>query len=176
MVEPVRPSSRKEVLSLEAEANEETAARILPEVLNFIQGKDGATMCYLITLRKDGRPYGRPVWTFVEGWTVNTISQFEHLKNRHIEKNPEVAFLWTEVTPATPNRLRSVFLQGKCEIVRDAKTINDFYDRRKAATGRGDGHPDEDWTRLLLVTKPTVVRAEGFLGPLKPAVYRDFPE
>lgn len=176
MVNEPRPATRRDVLALEAEADKETAERIRSDVLKFIQGHDGEVMGYLITMRKDGRPTGRPVSTFIEGWKIGTISQYEHLKNRHIENNPEVAYLFTELHPAEDRRPRSVFVQGKCDIITDADTINAFFDRRKAARGVGDAHPDEDWTRLLLVTSPTYVRAEGFLGRLKPAVYRDFPE
>jgi general stress protein 26 len=161
-------------MSLEAEAEKEVAERIKPEVLSFIQDRSGKSMAYLITLRKDGRPHARPVSTFVEGWTVGTISQGEHLKNQHIRNNPQVGYLWVEMFPAEGQRPKSVWLQGNCEIVEDSKEVQDFFARRQAATGVGDRHPDEEWTRLLLRTRPTLVRAEGFLGPLKPALYREF--
>lgn len=176
MVEEPRPATRHDVLALEAEADRATAERIKPDVLRFIRGEDGPIMGYLITLRKDGRPTGRPVSTFIEGWKIGTISQYEHLKNRHIENNPEVAYLFTELNPKVGSRPRSVFVQGKCDIIKDADTINAFFERRKAVKGMGDAHPDEDWTRLLLLTSPTYVRAEGFLQRLKPAVYREFAE
>lgn len=166
--------TRVSVMAREAEASPEDAERIKSEVLEFIQQSGPNILAYLITLRKDGRPHGRPVSTFVEGWTVGTISQGEHLKNQHVRNNPEVAYLWVELMPRPGERVRSVWMQGTCEVVEDEKEVSAFFARREAARGVGDRHPEEDWTRLLLRTTPTLVRAEGFLGPLKPALYRSF--
>ena len=85
-----------------------------------------------------------------------------------------MAYLFTELHPEPGAPLKTVFLSGTCEILDDRKVLNDFYKRRVAAGGTPDGHPEEDWVRLLLKTTPTLVRAEGFLGQNKPAVYRDF--
>ena len=169
-------SSRNEVMSLESEATADEAERVRGEVQAFIQGNLGKTIITLITLRKDGRPHARPVYAFVEGWTVGTMSQGEHLKNQHIRNNPEVGYLWTELHPAEGARPKMVWLQGNCEIVSDSDEIDAFFARRKAATGMGDNHPNDDWERLLLRTTPSIVRAEGFLGQLKPALYREFGE
>lgn len=170
------PTSRNEVMSLESEATVDAAARVRDEVKAFIQGKLGKAIITMITLRKDGRPHARPVWAFVEGWTVGTMSQGEHLKNKHIRNNPEVGYLWTEVNPTDPTRPKTVWLQGTCEIVTDPDEVAAFFARRRAATGQGDAHPNDDWERLLLRTTPSLVRAEGFLEHLKPALYRTFPD
>ncbi|MFN8535173.1 MAG: pyridoxamine 5'-phosphate oxidase family protein [Dehalococcoidia bacterium] len=156
---------------MQAEARPEDAERVRAEVKEFIRTTWPG---FLVTLRKDGRPHGRPVDTFVEGWTVGTISQGEHLKNAHIRNNPQVAYLWMESPPTRGGRLRCVWLQGVCQVVDDPEELAAFYRRREAATGVGARHADEEWTRLLLVTTPSLVRAEGFLGPQKPAIYRDF--
>ena len=171
MVEDHR-KSRKTMIQQESEATAEDAERVKAEVQAFIQQTEPQVMAWLTTLRKDGRPLSRPVATFVEGWAVGTISQEEHLKNRHIRKNPEVAYLWVELNPPTGQRPKSVFLQGKCEVIEDDATVQAFFKRRVEVQGKPDAHPDEDWKRLLLSTTPSIVRAEGFLGPLKPAVYR----
>ncbi|GIW05556.1 MAG: hypothetical protein KatS3mg060_0361 [Dehalococcoidia bacterium] len=166
--------TRAKVIELEAEATPEEAERVREDVKAFIQGRSGPMFAFLTTLRKDGRPHTRPVATFVEGWTVGTISQDLHLKNQHIRNNPIVGYLWVDQCPAAGVRPRSVWMQGVCEIVEDEAAIADFYRRREAATGKPDSHADEDWKRLLLRTTPQLVRAEGFLGQLKPALYRDF--
>ena len=166
--------TRKDILAQEAEATADDAERVRDEVKAFIAQFSTKISKYLITLRKDGSPHGRPVAAFVEGWTVGTISQGEHLKNTHIRNNPKVAYLFTELHPEPGAPLKTVFLSGTCEILDDRKVLNDFYKRRVAAGGTPDGHPEEDWVRLLLKTTPTLVRAEGFLGQNKPAVYRDF--
>lgn len=166
--------TRKDVLEEEREASPDEAARIREEVLELMRRPSTEVAKYMITMRKDGRPHGRPVGAFVEGWTVGTISQGEHLKNTHIRNNPQVAYLWTELHPEPDARTKTVWMQGTCEIIDDPEEVLDFFKRRVAAGGNPDGHPDEDWTRLLLRTTPTFVRAEGFFGNNKPAVYRDF--
>jgi hypothetical protein len=114
------------------------------------------------------------VSAFVEGWTVGTISQGEHLKNQHIRNNPIVAYLWVEKCPEEDRWLKSVWMQGTCEIIEDEAEVQAFFDRREAATGVGNNHPNDQWVKLLLRTTPTLVRAEGFLGPNKPVLIRDF--
>ena len=173
-MQPEYSSSRVSVMATEAEASPEEAERIREEVKQFIQLRTPEVLIYFITLRKDGRPHGRPVAAFVEGWNVGTISQGEHLKNQHVRNNPEVAYLWVELQPRPGQRVRSVWMQGNCEIVEHNEEIKAFFERREKATGRGDQHPEEEWKRLLLKTTPKLVRAEGFLGPLKPALYRTF--
>jgi hypothetical protein len=98
------------------------------------------------------------------------------LKNQHIRTNPIVAYLWVEQCPQPDVRAKSVWMQGRCEVVSDPAEIAAFYQRRAAAVGKPDSHADEHWTRLLLRTTPQLVRAEGFLGQLKPALYRSFPD
>ena len=167
--------TRAEILAGEGEASAEQAESVREQVLSFIGGPGTGAVKFLITLRKDGRPAARPVSAYVEGWTVGTISQKEHLKNLHIRNNREVGYLWTESNPEAGKWLRSVWMQGTCEIIEDQDEIADFYKRREAVTGMGDAHAwDENWTRYLLKTTPTIVRAEGFLARSKPAIYRDF--
>ncbi len=166
--------TRVDILADEAEASKEDAERVKADVQAFMQKPSSEVAKYLITLRKDGRPHGRPVAVFVEGWKFGTISQGEHLKNQHIRNNPQVAYLFTELHPEAGQLLKTVWVQGTCEIIDDQDAIQDFYKRRVAAGGNPDGHPDEEWTRLLLSTTPSLVRAEGFLTQSKPALYRDF--
>ncbi|MFN8534333.1 MAG: pyridoxamine 5'-phosphate oxidase family protein [Dehalococcoidia bacterium] len=173
-MENARRRTRQDVFEEEREASAEEADRVREEVKAFIRRPSTEVLKYMVTLRRDGRPHGRPVGAFVEGWTVGTISQGEHLKNTHIRNDPRVGYVWTELHPAPGARPRSVWMQGVCEIVDDPDEVASFYQRRVAAGGSPDGHPDEDWTRLLLRTTPTFVRAEGFLEGLKPAVFRDF--
>ncbi|MFN8532340.1 MAG: pyridoxamine 5'-phosphate oxidase family protein [Dehalococcoidia bacterium] len=168
------PITRVETIDLEAEASAEDAERVRAEVQAFIQGKGATFFAFMTTMRKDGRPHTRPVATFVEGWTVGTISQDLHLKNQHVRNNPVVGYLWVEQCPPEGIRPKNVWMQGLCEVIDDQAVISDFYQRRQAATGHGDSHADEEWGRLLLRTTPQIVRAEGFLGRLKPALYRQF--
>ena len=173
-VDQYRAMTRAEILAREREASPTDAERVRAEVKAFIQNHAPGTAKFLITHRKDGRAHCRPVSAFTEGWTVQTISQLEHLKNRHIRNNPQVGYLWVELNPPGDRWLRSVWLQGICEIIEDPAEIQAFYERRRAITGFGDAHPGDDWVRLLLRTTPSLVRAEGFLGRDTPALYRDF--
>ncbi|MFN8535709.1 MAG: pyridoxamine 5'-phosphate oxidase family protein [Dehalococcoidia bacterium] len=169
-----RAMTRAQILAREKEASPEDAERVRDEVRTFIQHHSPGTAKFLLTHRKDGRSLCRPVSAFTEGWTVGTISQLEHLKNQHIRRNPEVGYLWVEMNPTGDSWLKTVWMNGVCEIVDDRDQIKDFYERRRAVTGFGDAHSDDDWVRLLLRTTPTLVRAEGFLGRDTPALYRDF--
>jgi general stress protein 26 len=175
-VDQYRQMTRAQILSREREASPEDAARVREEVKAYIQHSGEGTAKFMITLRKDGRPHCRPVSAFVEGWTVGTISQAEHLKNQHIRNNPQVGYLWVELNPDGSHWLKSVWMQGNCEIVTDPAEIQAFYDRRRAVTGFGDAHANDNWTRLLLRTTPTLVRGEGFLGRDTPVLYRDFAD
>ncbi|GIW11250.1 MAG: hypothetical protein KatS3mg061_2307 [Dehalococcoidia bacterium] len=83
-----RRMTRKEILAQEREASPEEVERVRDEIKAWIQHMAPHTAKFLITLRKDGRPHCRPVSAFVEGWTVGTISQGEHLKNQHISQQP----------------------------------------------------------------------------------------
>lgn len=166
--------TRKQILQTEAEASPEDAARVREEVKAFIRHSAPTANKFLITLRKDGRPHCRPVSTFVEGWTVGTISQGEHLKNQHVRNNPQVGYLWVEACPAQGQWLKSVWMQGTAEVIEDPAEVEAFFKRRQEATGVGNHHPNDEWVKLLFRTTPTLVRAEGFLGPSKPVLYRDF--
>jgi hypothetical protein len=172
--ENYRRMSRAQILEQEREATPEQAESARQAIKDFIQLSSPGTLKMMITLRKDGRPHARPVSAFVEGWTVGTISQGEHLKNQHVRNNPQVGYLWTELHPEVDRWVKTVWLQGTCEVIDDPEIVNAFFERRKAATGVGDNHPDDDWVRLLLRTTPTLIRAEGFLGPNKPVLIRDF--
>ena len=170
------PASRSKNVTADVErpGSEDEAERVREDVKAFIAGRNNYP-AYLITLRKDGRPHTRPVAAFVEGWTVGTISQGQHLKNQHIRNNPQVGYLWVERDSADKPRPKSVWLQGNCEIVDDPAEVEAFFARRAAIIGRPDAHPDDEYVRLLLRTTPTLVRAEGFLeAPTKPVLYRDF--
>jgi hypothetical protein len=106
---------------------------------------------------------------------VGTVSQDVHLKNQHVRNNPVVGYLWVEQCPPPGVRPKSVWMQGLCTVVDDDAEIDAFYDRRDAVRGvPANRHEGEEWKRLLFVTRPQIVRAEGFLGRLKPAVYREF--
>jgi general stress protein 26 len=168
--------TRAQILAREREPAAEVSESVRAAVKAWIQHHSPGTAKMMITLRKDGRPSARPVSAFVEGWTVGTISQKEHLKNTHVRNNPQVGYLWTELNPSGDQWLKTVWLQGACEVVEDMDAILAFYKRREAVTGRGDTHANDDWVRYLLRTTPTFIRAEGFLDRDTPAIFRTFDD
>jgi len=63
--------------------------------------------------------------------------------------------------------------------VEDPDEVAAFFERRAAATGRGDAHPhDQAYRRILIRTRPQYVRAEGFYPgePMRAVILREFPE
>ncbi|MFN8534534.1 MAG: pyridoxamine 5'-phosphate oxidase family protein [Dehalococcoidia bacterium] len=169
-----RKMTRTQILEEEREVSPELAEQARGEIKAWIADASPHTSKFLITLRKDGRPHARPVSAFVEGWTIGTISQGEHLKNQHVRNNPVVGYLWVEKNPAAGTWSKSVWVQGVAEVVEDEAEVQAFFDRREARTGMGNNHPDENWTKLLFRVTPTILRAEGFLGPNRPVLLRDF--
>ena len=137
---------------------------------------------FLMTRRRDGREIMRPVGSFLEGWTANTITQDLHLKTTHVRRDPVVGYLWVEVDGERYGRLqfpRNVWMQGVAELIEDPDEVAAFLERRQAATGRGDAHPhDQSYRRILIRTRPQYVRAEGFYPgePMRAVILREFPE
>lgn len=166
---------RERILEVEKEASLDEAEGVRDAILAFMQGREGPTANYLITLRRDGRPHSRPVLVFVQNWIVETMGQGEHLKTAHVRNNQEVGYLITERFGDPTVRPRNVWVQGTCELIEDKEAIADFYRRRKEDTGVGDVSPESDYTRILMRTTPSLIRAEGFLGPFKPVLFRGIP-
>jgi general stress protein 26 len=125
-------------------------------------------MAYLMTRRKDGREIMRPVSTFVEGWTVQTMTQDLQPKTNHVRRDPVVGYLWVgreprEEYPGNRWNPKVVWMQGRAELVTDQSEVDAFYARREKATGSGRQHPEGE-TLFLMRTTPEYVRAEGWAG------------
>jgi len=166
--------SEREVPGADADALRE---EIRAFIANWSQNR-----AFLMTRRRDGREIMRPVGSFLEGWTANTITQDLHLKTAHVRRDPIVGYLWVEVDGERYGRLqfpRNVWMQGAAELVEDPGEVAAFFERRAAATGRADAHPaDQSYRRILIRTRPQYVRAEGFYPgePMRAVILRDFPE
>ena len=166
---------RDRIIEVEKEASLEEADRVRDAILAFMQGRDGPVATYLITLRRDERPPSRPVLAFVQNWNIETMGQTEHLKTFHVRNNREVGYLMTERFGDPLVRPRNVWVQGTCELIEDPESIADFFHRCKAVTGSGDPFEGSEYTRILMRTTPTLIRAEGFLGPFEPVIFRGIP-
>ena len=134
-------------------------------------------MAYLMTRRKDGREIMRPVSTFVEGWTVHTMTQDLQPKTKHVQRDPIVGYLWVghearEEYPGNRWNPKVVWMQGQAEVVTDQSEVDAFYARREKATGTGRQHPEGE-TLYLIRTAPEYVRAEGWAG-MHAISFRDF--
>lgn len=156
----------------------EQAESLRPEILRFISDPS-RRMAYLMTRRRDGGEIMRPVATFVEDWTVGTLTQDVQPKTNHVRRDPVVGFLWV----GRENRADGagatsawnphvVWMRGRAELIEDQQVVSAFIERRRAATGHGRGHSAEDDLYLIRVT-PEYVRAEGWAG-MHAIVYRDF--
>lgn len=168
-------ATKSEAYNAEREVSAEEAERHREEIRAFISDWDRVAV-YLMTLRRDGRPLMRPVSAFVEGWTIQTVTQDVHLKTRQVRRNPIVAYLFTGLEARERgNDPVSVYVQGVAELVEDQAEVEAFYERRAAATGRPRGHPGDNYVPSVIRTTTQYLRAEGFSGRRHPVIYRDFP-
>ncbi len=160
---------------IDAEAGEKYRKAIHDFISRYHQG----TLSFLMTTRKHGLPMMRPVSAFVEGWTIQTISQHHHVKLTHVRTHPIVGYLFTDAEGEPYNDLgytKNVWIAGRCEIVEEPDEIQAFFQRRLAATGIGDAHPhDQSYRRVLMKTTPEYLRAEGFAEHQRPVIYNSFP-
>jgi hypothetical protein len=115
---------------------------------------------FFISLDREGNPSIRQISTFIEGWTVWTVSQATSLKVSHLRRDPRGQYLWVEDQPG--RRRKNVWMRGEVTIVEDQDDVAAFMERR--ARTLGFRVPERDWHRVLLRFQPTYLRAEGFLG------------
>ena len=138
------------------------------EIRTFISTRPPAVHAFMTTLKKDGQPYIRQVSTFVEGWTINTVSRFTNLKMTHIRNNPLVTYMW--VQSPSDYGAKNVWVQGEIEIVDDPAQVQAFLEHR--ASTQGNPIPAVQYDRLYLKLQPKFLRAEGFLGRQTPIFMR----
>ncbi len=133
---------------------------------------------FMLTFRKDGLPRMRPVDAFLEGWTINTITQDKHVKTAHIRRNPVVGYLWVDRVGRRPGMEwapKSVYVQGRAELIDDPDEVAAFFERRRKGIGVADAHPhDLTYRRILVKVTPEYLRAEGFAEASRPVILRDF--
>tara|TARA_B110000196_G_C21083318_1_gene633639 strand:+ start:762 stop:1271 length:510 start_codon:yes stop_codon:yes gene_type:complete len=167
-----------EVWDKEKQIDSDDAEQFRSEILDFISKYHSSTLSYLLTIRKNGQPVMRPVSTFVEDWSIYTISQHHQIKVQHVKNNPNVGYLFTDNGGPAYMPLgytKNVWVSGLCTISNDQDEISDFFKRRESATGQGDAHPhDDSYTRILFKTKLNYLRAEGFAEHARPIVYKSF--
>ncbi|ETX08825.1 MAG: hypothetical protein ETSY2_03080 [Candidatus Entotheonella gemina] len=168
-----------EVWDREKRIDAEAGEKYRRAIHGFISQYHRDTLSFLMTTRKNGLPMMRPVSTFVEGWTIQTISQHHQVKLTHVRNHPIVGYLFTDAEGEPYNDLgytKNVWIAGRCEIVEEPDEIQAFFQRRLAATGIGDAHPhDQSYRRVLMKTTPEYLRAEGFAEQQRPVIYKTFP-
>ncbi|MCS6802160.1 MAG: hypothetical protein RMM58_06060 [Chloroflexota bacterium] len=115
---------------------------------------------FFISLDRRGNPSIRQVSTFIEGWTVWTVSQAQSLKLKHLRRDPRGQYLWVEDQPA--RRRKNVWMRGTVTLIEDEGAVAEFMERRSRALGFSV--PQRDWQRVVMRFEPDYLRAEGFLG------------
>ncbi|MCS7003341.1 MAG: pyridoxamine 5'-phosphate oxidase family protein, partial [Dehalococcoidia bacterium] len=130
----------------------------IAELRQFISTPAPAVNTFLTTIKSDGSPYIRQVSAFVEGWRLGTISNADNLKVTHLRRNPVATYLFVQQQPQFG--AKNIWLQGRVEIVDDEAGVQEFLQRRAAATGRPV--PQAEFKRVVIYTTPTFLRAEGF--------------
>lgn len=121
-----------------------------------LQGRNA----FFVSLDRQGNPSIRQISTYVEGWTVWTVSQAGSLKVKHLRRDPRGQYLWVEDQPV--RRRKNVWMRGSVTIVEDQDEVAAFMERRAKALGFRV--PERDWHRVVLRFQPEYLRAEGFLG------------
>jgi hypothetical protein len=145
---------------------------IVAEIREFMGRRHPEVSAFLITLKKDSTPYVRQIGTFLEGWTVNTISRPNNMKMTQLRRNPSATYIWIQ---QFPDRLaRNVWVQGDIEIIDDPAEVAAFMDRRAQALGaRSDRTAAEP---VLLRLRPKFLRAEYFRENPREYIMREFPD
>ena len=93
----------------------------------------GGHVVHLTTLRADGTPQSRPVWTIVHDGRVVFFTQPSSPKARNIGRDPRVALSVTD----RRNSYRSAWLRGRVERVIEGDEALAIIDRiSQAYTGR----------------------------------------
>ena len=93
----------------------------------------GGHVVHLTTLRADGAPQSRPVWTIVHDGCVVFFTQPSSPKARNIGRDPRVALSATD----RRNSYRSAWLRGRVERVIEGDEALAIIDRiSQAYTGR----------------------------------------
>lgn len=110
----------------------------------------------------EGNHSVRQISTFIEGWTVYTVSQYKSLKLKHLETDPRASYLWVDDQPVP--RRKNVWMRGTVEVITDKDEVAQFMARRAATLGFTPPVHD-DWVRYVIKFTPTYLRAESFLGP-----------
>ena len=64
--------------------NEQEQQERLETIRAFISQRPPAVNAFLITVGRTGEPYLRQVATFLEGWTIQTVSNATNLKVKHL--------------------------------------------------------------------------------------------
>ena len=102
----------------------------------------------------------RQISTYIEGWTVYTVTQSKSLKLRHLESDPRASYLWVDDQPVP--RRKNVWMKGIVDVISDQDEVAEFMARR--AANLGFTPPVQNWERFVIRFKPTDLRAESFLG------------
>lgn len=114
---------------------------------------------WFVSLDEQGNPSLRQISTFIEGWTVWTVSQSKSLKVKHLRADPRTSYLWVEDQPV--RRRKNVWMRGTAKIVEDQDDVAAFMERRSQALNFRV--PERDWHRVVVRFEPEYLRAESFL-------------
>jgi len=107
----------------------------------------GGHVVHLTTLRADGAPQSRPVWTIVHDGCVVFFTQPSSPKARSLERDPRVALSVTD----RGNSYRSAWLRGRVGRVIEGEEALAIIDRISQAY---TGSPFPMRTRHVYVVKP----------------------
>lgn len=121
-----------------------------------------AKNAWFVSTALNGDHSVRQVSTFIEGWTVYTITQSKSLKLKHLAKNPRATYLW--VDGKVEHRRKNVWMKGTTEVITDPDEVGAFLTRRAAALGAPARNESDPMIRYLIKFTPTYLRAESFVS------------
>lgn len=138
-------------------------SEVIQSIRDFI-GADPAKnrSAWFVSNAVNGDHSVRQVNTYIEGWTVYTVSPAESLKMKHLERNNKASYIWVE--NQGEQRRKNVWMKGTVDVITDPAEINDLLTRRAAAFGAPHRYEARQFERQIIRFKPTYLRAESFVS------------
>ncbi len=145
---------------------------VVRQILDFVRQGPPGVASFALTTTDAGRVSVRQAGTFVDdAFTVTSVTRASALRVGHLAARPSLTWLWVDKALGHP--ARNVSLDGSTAVLHDRESLESCLRHREAVLGIP---PPADVLvdRVLVVTTPRFLRAEGFLPDGRLVLLRDF--